>query len=692
MINKVISKKSNIISFEFLLWAILVGGLCFILTYGITSLNVTNINWLLRGDDLNQHYIGWKFYRRSSWKFPIGLITGITQDPISIIYTDSIPLFAILFKILSPILPTKFQYFGIWGIICYILQAYFSMILLKKYMKEKPLVIMGSIFFTLSPILLRRMFIHSALGGNWLILAALCGWVYKKSIKGYRSNIIIWSALMVLAVTIHMYYIPMILAIMCSCFLDLILSVRDKKIVVISITAISISIISALITMYMLGAFYGEPGVIQGGLRQFSANLNTFYNSQGTSLFLKGYPLVSSTQGEGYGYLGLGTMTLFTLGIIGQLFSRKKFEKEEKISLMCLLILIIVLGGYALSPCITWNSKILIDIPWPKVIIGVFSIFRVTGRFIWPIYYIIISVAVILIIKIYSRKIAYVLLIAGIILQIADISPLIKNANMRVDTEILPSTIQSDAWKELKENFNKIEFITSYSKVGDTNMIITDFFSMKNIFDIADYACDNQMVLNDFYIGRRNGNHIETEKYNSWCGLLEGRVNEQTIYIFNKVPYILAENSAINIYKLDGLIIGISKKYNWINEPSDRVVITEPINIINNSLYIINGEDINGKRILYPNGISYGPYDIVDKGRYKVIAEGENLNQGNFDVHSLEKNIFFSISNYKDSSNYVSFDIELTEPVFDIEYRITNQQNNNIIIKKFVVEKYGGDN
>ena len=91
----------------------LIGAIVFLACYGWKILDVTNDSWLLTGQDISQHYIGWKFYRASAWHFPIGQIDGIIYPETScIIFSDSIPLFAIFFKILSPILPETFQYLG----------------------------------------------------------------------------------------------------------------------------------------------------------------------------------------------------------------------------------------------------------------------------------------------------------------------------------------------------------------------------------------------------------------------------------------------------------------------------------------------------------------------------------------------------------------------------------------------------
>lgn len=696
MVSNIQLVKNRSMFKELFLWSALIGSICFGLIYGFDSLNIINDKWLLNAEDLNQHYIGWKFFRRSSWGFPIGLIDGITERPISIIYTDSIPIFAILFKLLSPILPNTFQYFGLWALSCFVLQTFFAMILLNAYIKEKLQVILGSIFFTLSPIILMRMFVHSSLGGNWLILAALSAWAHRKSIKGYKNNVMTWGGLMILAVSIHMYYMPMIFAIMCACYLNRFLDNKNKSIGLLSITTISLSLVSALITMLVLGAFYGEPSVLQMGVKEYSANLNTFYNPQGFSLFMHDQLTVSVTQWEGYAYLGMGMIVILSLGAIGVLLNKDRVKVlfvGNKSTIISLIALIFICGGYALSPCITWNDKILFDIPWPNAIIKVFSIFRATGRLIWPVYYIVFTIAMVLLTKVYVNKIRliYIFIVVGILLQVIDLFPLLKTANDRIKVHYNYSTIQDISWKELKGNFDEIEFITSFSRVGALNSLVSDYFSMKEVFDVANYACDNNMKINDFYIGRRNARIIEETKYAHWKELLSGEVDERTVYIFNKIPYALTDNSNINIYECDGFILGISSKYKWKNEPKIKITNTKPTEVLQH-LFIQNGEELGGDHIIFPSGISYGPYIAVNKGTYRVTIEGLNLNEGNLDVFSHEQDQFYPILNLNCTSETASFDTQLDKTIYDMEIRLTNMGNNNIKIRKIYIQKTGGRN
>ncbi|WP_304164113.1 DUF6311 domain-containing protein, partial [Lonsdalea britannica] len=81
----------------------LIGMVAFTAFGGLSILDPTNVSYLLDGDAA-QHLIGWDFFRHTSLlQWPIGNNKAYGMElNNSIVYTDSIPLFAILFKILSP--------------------------------------------------------------------------------------------------------------------------------------------------------------------------------------------------------------------------------------------------------------------------------------------------------------------------------------------------------------------------------------------------------------------------------------------------------------------------------------------------------------------------------------------------------------------------------------------------------------
>ncbi|MBV8378621.1 MAG: hypothetical protein JO279_16615, partial [Verrucomicrobia bacterium] len=77
--------------------------------------NPASVTWLC-GGDYGTQFLGWHFYRNEPlWQLPFGLVRSYgEQRGSSLVYTDSIPLFAFIFRPFSPALPHYFQYVGLW--------------------------------------------------------------------------------------------------------------------------------------------------------------------------------------------------------------------------------------------------------------------------------------------------------------------------------------------------------------------------------------------------------------------------------------------------------------------------------------------------------------------------------------------------------------------------------------------------
>ena len=119
-------KKNNfyvISSFFYLVLSIFLT----IIFIGVENLNFTNIKWLFSGNDIAGHQTGWHFFKEDSWRFPLGSNPNY-GDAIgnSIVYSDSIPLMAFIFKLFNSFMPEKFQYIGFWYLICFFFSRLFK--------------------------------------------------------------------------------------------------------------------------------------------------------------------------------------------------------------------------------------------------------------------------------------------------------------------------------------------------------------------------------------------------------------------------------------------------------------------------------------------------------------------------------------------------------------------------------------
>jgi len=526
----------------------LIGAVLFILVFGINKLDFTYVDWLtLPGNiDLPQHYLGWVHYRNSPWHFPLGLVDGIIYPrKISVIYTDSIPLFAFIFKLLSPILPESFQYFGLFGIICYILQGNFAGALLYRFSNDKKFSIICSAFFSGSLLMLWRMFYHTSLAAHWIILASIYLWLYADKNMSYPKRLICWCALSITAMTTAVYLVPMVWGIMICCFIGCFLRKHWKDELKIIITSASLTILVA----WAFGIFYGNYPSSGGGLGTFSFNLNGFINSQGCSSFL---PELDCTidECEALCYLGLGMIIVIISDIIMYIIGRHsgnppffKLIPREK-----LIPIIVFFAGFfmvSMGNTIKLGFNVF-TIPLPENVIDILSIFRANGRFIWPVYYLIILISLLSFhrhISAESKKTFIIL--ALLVLQLFDFAPVVywKVKSLYTTEKIkYESSLTDTAWQEISDKYSHIVFCP--------NVYNLNYNSVGYEFQI--YAIDNNMTLNCVYLPRDISDMINTETRESFGN------NDDAVYIF--ISSLPESDYDLHYYILDDFIVAVPDK------------------------------------------------------------------------------------------------------------------------------------
>lgn len=505
--------------------AFLAGGILgiiwFLLVYGVNVLDVTNDGWILNScGDLNQHYTGWLFFRRSPWHFPLGLTDGLSSaGSVSCVYTDSIPLFAIFFKLLSPLLPETFQYIGIWGIFSFFMQGAFGALISWRFRSELPFCIAGGAIFAISPTVFLRMFNHEALSGQWILLGAICIWLNYDDIRGRkRLPYVLWSLSSVIAVLVHMYFLPMIGMVMFAYMLTDI--IKTKKLAHSLITG-CISIISAALAMWIAGAFHGGGSYAAGGLGMFNSNLNTFFNSMGFSRFIEPFPTLDY-QGEGMGYLGLGVMLAGVIALVVVILKRKTIFSDGRAAyalpaaaVFCISFLLAVSINYCIG------GTHLFTIPLPYIVRGAMSVFRASGRFIWVADYMLVTAFIAVISRIEKKQAAALLLSVCAIVQAADLSDVAKSHNEKFSRKVDHEPVITG---EIPGNEpDSIVFLP----------IDVDYLeNMELYFAFSEYAYDHDMSMSSFYLARSDYDSVKAYADDRLDELMKGSGSENILYVF----------------------------------------------------------------------------------------------------------------------------------------------------------------
>lgn len=449
------------------LYPLLLGAVAFFMVVGFEVLNPVNAGWILGRLDPTQHYLGWLFYRNSEWTFPIGLNPLFGQDlSSSIVYSDSIPLLAIPFKILGPLLPERFHYFGIWLFACFLLQAWLSWKILGLYSKSVVLRLLGCGLFLFFPPMLWRINTpaggHSALVGHFLILWAL--YLILKPTKSKRT--LLWALLLSLSVLTHFYIFAIVVLLWLADLANHLFVQRDVSAQK-GLQEILLSLLCVLLLAWQVGYFAISASLNNDrGYGFYGMNVLGLFDSQGWSYILESHTNPSSW-GEGFAYLGLGVMVAGFAALLslfnrsrGNLECLKTFFKNHRY----LLALIIFLTLFAISNRVGVGD-FSFTYPLPAWVLRIADALRSSARLFWPVHYLLMIAIFIAIVRTYSHKTALAILAICLIVQAADTSKgwLLNRKQLAhyVSPDMYAKKLSNHFWREAAQKYRHLTLVPS---------------------------------------------------------------------------------------------------------------------------------------------------------------------------------------------------------------------------------------
>lgn len=351
----------------------LIGAMAFVAIYGVAYINPTNDSWLINiGSDLSDEYIGWQFYRNSSWRMPLSLIENVIYpETVSTMYVGFPPVLAVILKLFSPVLPEVFQPFGIMCLLAYVFQGTMAALLIYSKTKKVVSSIIGSSFFTLSTTVIGRVYAQNTLSFHAIILFALLlfetrEYLYKE--KKYK-HVLLWCLAMFVATNLHMYYVPMIFCFMFFFYLSYAITEHS----VLKLAWIGIPTVVTVLTMWVFGIFYGAHSYGANGFGDMNFCLNGFFITGNTSYIQHMFGVKSSFRSdyEGYSYIGVGIILLLFI-VMTFIIKDKNINFVKRRTGHALIAISAVFILVAMNPSIKINDEIIVGINWPESIYHTF--------------------------------------------------------------------------------------------------------------------------------------------------------------------------------------------------------------------------------------------------------------------------------------------------------------------------------
>ncbi|MDP3234853.1 MAG: DUF6311 domain-containing protein [Myxococcales bacterium] len=409
--------------------------------------------WMLNGD-WAATYHGWLFHLRGPLTLPPGLTpTLLAPWGTSVFYTNSVFWLCEFGRVVGLFVSRDFQLYGLFMASSYAGLAVTGWWLLRRLGAPLVLRLAGGALLMAEPMLPAR-FGHIALTGQWLVMLQICVAVLLVTEPKRPSWLVHLAAgAAAFAVGVEGYLaaisIPLALA-------NIVIGRWRAQVPWRAVgTSVALLVLGTGSMLWLVGGILADPvNRAAEGFGDFSADLGTLFNSHQLSRWIPGFP-VSSRQGEGFSYLGLGTLLLVVTALLAWVTKPKQVLRMAWL-LAPLLVMVLGEAFYAASARITFSGQVLVEL-WGffKLLEPLPSMFRTSGRFVWALHFLVsISAIVAVVVAARKRRIWGALLVLAAVVQLVEI-PARPNV---FDVQPLPPPF-GEAWTGLRGNYRHLRVV-----------------------------------------------------------------------------------------------------------------------------------------------------------------------------------------------------------------------------------------
>jgi hypothetical protein len=398
------------------------------------------------------NWIGYVAFARDDWRWPL-FQTLLAAPPagINILFTDPIPLLALLGKIVFKATGYLPNYFGFWLLASYMLQSLSAYALLRQLGFAGVPALLCSALFLLLPAFIFR-YGHFPLVSHWVIIVQLM--LYLRMVDGSSKPPLALGALFnLIMLLINPYLLAMTLTLYIASVIEAVLRKRTS---VAKAALILVALIAILVGGALLFGFisYDGSGASGPGFGVYSMNLLSPVWPQLSAWPGQNTFILDATGGqyEGFNYLGGGILLLLLTALIAAPGQVVAFGRRYAF----LLITCLALSAYAVSTQVYGGKTLLLEIP-----IGSFpplaklsEIFRSSGRFFWPMAYVLLLLGSVALRSRFGDRRLAVIAAVLVAVQWVDIQPLLRSVELRAAP--VAAVIPKETWRRAVQRHDEL--------------------------------------------------------------------------------------------------------------------------------------------------------------------------------------------------------------------------------------------
>jgi len=454
------------------------------LAFGPSFVRGQSTFWQTDAQDITQYMAGFHLYFSAPWQYPLLAFDSLNfPEGTRATFVDIIPLYALLLKLFIPASWAPFNPFGVWVAGCFVLQAAGAWWVARELRANTWAFLLGlAVLMLMTPALLSRIG-HISLMSHWIVVFALA--LYLRGCRRNALPVAGWALLLVSAFYINIYLFVMAAGIYAAAavFVMQARSVRYWWHATVPLWAV---LISLPLTLMPLPA----GGVTQEwGFGYYSMNvLSPLIGGR----IIQWTAEVGPGQYEGFNYLGLGVLIALVL-VCGSSATRAH-AKEALRRHWALALLLLGYSVYALSNQIYIGSTQIATVSYPGITNALTSQFRVSGRFFWPVAYVLMIGVWWLLYNRYGKRRFLFVAIALTVVQLADLTSVYANLQTTL-TRPPARHLQQAAWDAaIPAHIKNLYFYPKF-KCGQTP-------AHESLLPVMHYAALRGHTLNTGYISR----------------------------------------------------------------------------------------------------------------------------------------------------------------------------------------------
>ena len=248
---------------------------------------------------------------------------------------------------------------------------------------------------------------------------------------------------------------------------------------------------------------------------------------------------------EGFNYFGLG---MLGLGLIAsyELLRNVKTSPKFRISPILTPILTICIGFflYAISDHIAIGGRELFSFELPAITKPFTTAFRVSGRFFWPVYYVIYLAIFYLLFTRLRRSTAITLCVVMLLVQVIDSIDVWRTfRNKLVYSPVWASPMRSPVWIDIAQQYKKIIYVLP-------------LHGSANSMPLIQFAAMHRMAINTGYFARVNPEKEHEAKVHITNSIVNNELNPDSLYVFENDALWKIASSQIGTSDIAGVLDG----------------------------------------------------------------------------------------------------------------------------------------